>query len=185
MTRLMALVESLLQYARVQSGKLVTSPRELELELIAADVADELAPQAAAKGLELRVVPLAHLARPLYSDPRILRLILVNLVANAIKYTEAGFVEVALDVEAGRHRLHVRDTGPGIPPDARVRIFEPFEQLGALKEKDQQRAGVGLGLALVKEMVAALGATIALESELGKGTTFTVTVPPLAREGGP
>jgi signal transduction histidine kinase len=101
---------------------------------------------------------------------------------NAIKFTDAGVVEVSLSHAAGAHRLAVRDSGPGIAPEHQARIFEPFEQLEAMKKK--HLPGVGLGLSLVKEMADALAGRIELESRVGSGSTFTVVLPspPLPQE---
>ncbi len=100
---------------------------------------------------------------------------------NAIKYTERGSVEVALSKNNGTHRLAVTDTGPGIKPEHRGLIFEPFEQLEPLRRK--HTPGVGLGLALVREMTGALGGRIELSSEVGVGSTFAVDLPPVREEG--
>jgi PAS domain S-box-containing protein len=172
--RLMALIDALLDYVRIQSGRLILQPETLDLAALAADAVEELRPQAEQKQLDLCLLPVPELP-PLLSDPRLVRLILVNLVVNAIKYTEEGSIEVALAYQDGAHRLAVTDTGPGIPLEQQEVIFQPFEQLEQVQRK--HLPGIGLGLALVKEMVGALDGHIQLRSEIGAGSTFTVILP--------
>jgi signal transduction histidine kinase len=106
-----------------------------------------------------------------------LRLVIVNLVGNAVKFTQQGEVLVYVSHERGAHRICVRDSGPGIPIEDQERIFEPFEQMEPVLHKHTR--GVGLGLSIVKEMVEALSGRIELASEPGAGSTFTVVLPPL------
>jgi signal transduction histidine kinase len=138
-------------------------------------VVEELRARADAKDLRIRVEG-SPASAPLASDPQLVRLILLNLCDNAIKYTREGEIVVAVERAAdGATRLLVSDTGPGIPDAAKERVFEPFEQLEDVRHK--RGAGVGLGLALVKRIAAALGAEVALESREGAGSRFSVTFP--------
>jgi signal transduction histidine kinase len=172
--RLLDLIESLLEYARIETGQLTIHREAFDLTALAAEVVEEILPQAQQKQLGLRLLPAPKLP-PLESDRRLVRLILVNLVSNAIKFTAEGHVEVAVTCEDGAYRLAVTDTGPGIPPEQQALIFEPFEHLEPVPRK--HTPGVGLGLALVKEMAGALGGSITLRSEAGSGSTFTVSLP--------
>ncbi|BDG10504.1 ATP-binding response regulator [Anaeromyxobacter paludicola] len=171
--RLLELIESLLEYTRVESGRLVVRPERVDLARLAREVADELLPQAQARLLKLEVeaAPLP----PLEADPRLLRLVLINLVVNAIKYTERGGVRITAGEDGDRQWVAVADTGPGIPPEARDRIFEPFEQVGALENKHQP--GVGIGLSLVRGIAAAIGGRVELVESGPAGTVFRVAVP--------
>jgi signal transduction histidine kinase len=110
-----------------------------------------------------------------HTKPRLVRLVRVNLLANAVKATQRGQVTGGLAASAGWVRLSVRDTGAGIPADERTLVFEPFEQRESIRRKSTP--GIGLGLALVREMVGALGGRVELESEVGVGSTFTVLLP--------
>jgi signal transduction histidine kinase len=177
-TRLHELIESLLEYARIEGGRLRVEIAEVDARALCADVIEELAAQADHKGITLRLC--ATSAPPLRSDPRLLRLVIVNLVGNAVKFTHRGHVEIDVRYEAGAHRIHVRDSGPGIPPQDHERIFEPFEQMEPLPHKHTR--GVGLGLSIVKEMVEALSGRIELSSVVGEGSTFTVVLPSLEEE---
>jgi len=178
--RLLELIESLLEYARIESGRLSVVVEPCDLAGLAGDVLEELSEQAMAKGIALSLRVRGALP-PLWSDGRLLRLVLLNLVGNAVKFTERGGVEIAMGFAGGEHWVRVRDSGPGIPPEARERIFEPFEQMEPIWNKHTR--GVGLGLAIVRDTVGALGGRIDLSSRVGVGTTFTVTLPALEAEG--
>jgi signal transduction histidine kinase len=182
--RLHELIESLLEYARIEGGRLRVEVEDVDARALCQDVIDELLPQAEQKGLALRLTH-ANAVDPgtdaplLRSDPRLLRLVIVNLVGNAVKFTQEGEVLVFVSHSLGAHRICVRDSGPGIPVEDHERIFEPFEQMEPILHKHTR--GVGLGLSIVKEMVEALSGRIELASELGAGSTFTVVLPPLDR----
>jgi signal transduction histidine kinase len=104
--------------------------------------------------------------------------VLANLIGNAIKFTECGGVEVTAHSARERHRLSVADTGPGIPRKEHARVFQAFVRLDGAHH--EQTPGVGLGLAIVRDLVTALGGELALESEPGRGTKFTIDLPPLS-----
>jgi len=171
--RLIDLIESVLEFTRLESGRCAPQVRAFDARPVAAEVVDELRAHAQQKLLDLRLAASPPLP-PLHSDPRLVRLILINLVLNAVKYTERGHVELSLGYERGRHRLAVSDTGPGVGRDAQARIFEPLQGAQPLLEKQQP----GLGLALVREIVAVLGGTVELRSTPGLGSTFLVSLPP-------
>lgn len=172
--RLLEMINTLLEYVRLESGHLEVRPTDVPLDELARSVVDDLAPQARQKGLALRVVAGDALV-PLRTDGRLLRLVLTNLVGNAVKYTDRGHVEVAVGVDASAHVLRVTDTGRGIAPEQLSAIFEPFTQLEGLREK--HTPGVGLGLTLVRELVAVLGGSVSVASTVGQGSTFTVRLP--------
>ena len=172
--RLMELIESLLEFVRLESGRIEVQREPVSLPELAAIVLDDLGTHARQKGIEIRLQP-AEGIPPANTDARLLRLVLGNLVGNAIKYTETGSVEVAIDHGVRGHRIRVIDTGPGIPPEKQATIFEPFTQLESLRHK--HTPGVGLGLTLVREMVKALGGQVMVSSRSGEGSTFSVVLP--------
>jgi signal transduction histidine kinase len=172
--RLSDLIESLLEHARIESGRIALSVEQFDPSLLAAEVAAELAPQAETKGLALRVSA-PSVRQEIETDPRLLRLILVNLVGNAIKYTQQGFVALTVELGGREARFRVQDTGPGIPDGERDQVFEPFTRLDSAHLR--HTPGVGLGLALVRQMTHALGGRIELESMTGAGSTFTIVLP--------
>jgi signal transduction histidine kinase len=173
-TRLTELVESLRAYTRVQRPGASFKRATLDLNSLVGEAVAELRPQAEQKGLVLAFVA-APAPLELVSDERLVHLIVVNLIANAVRSTQHGTIEVRTWSHDGTHGVSVRDTGPGIPAAEQVRIFEPFEQLEPAPEK--HTAGIGLGLALVREMARALRARIELNSQIGVGSTFSVILP--------
>jgi PAS domain S-box-containing protein len=173
--RLKALVAGLLDQARANAGTLALQAEPIDVGALVGQLLEELEPEAQQHGLQLRS-SLAGVP-PLMSDPPLVRAILVNLVGNALKYTQQGWVEVSVRHEPHGHLFEVRDTGPGIAREHWRRIFEPFEQLEPLRHKSTP--GLGLGLALVKQLVEALQGQLELTSELGVGSTFRVVLPSL------
>lgn len=172
--RLFDLIESLLEFVRFESGRIQVRREVVSLADLIATVVEDLGSQARQKGLNLHLHVSEDLT-PVNTDPRLFRLVLVNLVGNAIKYTDHGRVDVALDRGERGHRVRVTDTGPGIPPEKQATIFEPFTQLESVKHK--HTPGVGLGLTLVRAMAKALDGEITVSSRMGEGSTFTFVLP--------
>lgn len=177
--RLRELVDAVVEYTRVQSGRLELHIEPVDLPGLCRQTTEELQPQAQHKGLLLRTELPAELT-PLQSDRRLVQLILVHLVTNAIKFTERGSIVVAAEGDEQEQRLSVTDTGPGIPKEQQQLVFEPFEQLTPIRQKHVP--GIGLGLAVAKELVSALGGRIELRSEPGAGSTFRVILPTDSRQ---
>ena len=111
----------------------------------------------------------------LYTDREMLRQVILNLLENAVKFTDEGEIRISASQQNGFLRLVVSDTGMGIKPEDLDHIFEEFRQGGV--SNGQRYAGTGLGLAIVKRFVKIMGGDIAVESEVGKGSIFTVTLP--------
>lgn len=172
--RLVELVDSLLEYTRIQNRADVVERSPVELGEVLREVGAELAPRAEGKGLELR---LPDTSEPVVveTDPRLVRIVLRNLAENAVKYTDHGHVAL----EVGRHGSDVfatvRDTGRGVRPEDHLRIFEPFEQVEPVSHKTTE--GVGLGLAIVREITEVLGGRIVLDSTEGEGSSFSLWLP--------
>ncbi|MEI9951254.1 MAG: hybrid sensor histidine kinase/response regulator [Pseudomonadota bacterium] len=175
LARLTDMIQSLLEYARIESGRLELFVESFDLRELAQSVVDDFAPQAEAKGLILRLEAGQGNAA-FESDARLVRLVLVNLVANALKFTDVGEVVVGIELDAAACLLRVQDSGPGIEPSLRASVFEPFFQ-GESAGHRQYTQGAGLGLSLVREMLHALGGSIELSSDLGTGSTFRISVP--------
>jgi signal transduction histidine kinase len=172
-----SLVDGLLEYTRSESGQVAVVAQPVDLARIAESVVEQYADQVPA-GVKLEVdIPNA---RPqLESDRRLLSAALGNLVANALKFTREGTVTVAVRAAPDGGVMEVVDTGIGISPQDLPRIFEPFEQLEPLRRKSIP--GVGLGLALVQQIVRTLGGRIEVLSDAGTGTTFRLHIPNLGK----
>jgi signal transduction histidine kinase len=172
--RLQHLMETVLEYSRLEAGRVAIVTSEVDLAAVATEVVEEYRLEAQRKlvPVELRLPPQPAVA---WTDRRLLQLILLNLVSNAVKYTEQGSVEVSVEVLPGAHRIAVKDTGRGIAQGDHERIFEPFQQLEDVRRKGTP--GLGLGLVLVKQLAGMLGARISLVSAPGEGSTFGITLP--------
>jgi PAS domain S-box-containing protein len=173
-TRLTAIVEALLHEALVASGRLVLEVEDVDLAALVRKVLEEARPQAEDKELVLRLQAPEHVPW-IETEPRFLQLILANLVGNAIKFTPAGIVEVGIESRGDELRVSVTDSGPGISAEDQARVFEPFER-GA-RAVEAFVPGLGLGLAIVRDLAAAIGARVNLTSAPGVGSTFTIALP--------
>lgn len=164
------LLEALFEISRLDAGAIEPEVAPIELDRILNALRIEFGPLARSGGLELDI-PKTGLW--VTSDVRMLRRILQNFVSNAIRYTDAGKVRVTATDSDETITITISDTGPGIPETERETVFEEFRRL----EPARGRPGKGLGLAIVKRMCAALGHDIALTSEIGNGSAFSLTVP--------
>ncbi|HUF25906.1 MAG TPA: GAF domain-containing sensor histidine kinase, partial [Gemmatimonadaceae bacterium] len=176
---LLALVNDILDFAKLESGKLDLSVDAWPLSDLLEDALSAVRPQAEAKGLALHA-PDPGTLPIVRTDAKRLRQILVNLLSNAVKFTEAGSVTVEVDASddpAAEIVIRVIDTGPGIPASEQARIFEEFAQVPGSE-------GTGLGLPISRKLAQFLGGDLTAESEPGEGSTFTLTLPANAPAGG-
>ena len=171
------LVSELLDQAQLDSGKLQLSARPFEPREVLGSVCAQLSILAEAKELEFNYSIDENMPISIVGDSQRLKQILVNLISNAIKFTETGCINVNIAVaSAGAEwMMQVEDTGPGIPEESISMVFEPFKQLANAHKS--LRKGYGLGLSITRQLIRLMGGNIALESALGKGTTFTITLP--------
>jgi PAS domain S-box-containing protein len=171
---LLTLVNNVLDIAKVEAGRLTVTSGIVAVDQLIRDVAAQLEGQPRETGVELRVdVP--EDVTPVQTDGVLLKQVLINLTGNALRFTHKGSVVIAAetDAETGEPvRIYVRDTGIGIPRDRQEAVFEPFEQ--ADTETHRTYGGTGLGLSISKAICEALGYELTLESDVGKGSTFTV-----------
>lgn len=170
---LLALINDILDLARVEAGKTEFRIEPVNVAALVADVVGTLDGQPRAPGVTLRSEIPAHLA-PVAADPHRLRQVLVNLIGNAIKFTPAGSVTVGVEADADGtpSAIVVRDTGIGIPPERQEAVFQAFEQADAFTTR--QYGGTGLGLAISRQLCTGMGASLELESEPGRGSTFRI-----------
>ncbi|HTP32416.1 MAG TPA: two-component regulator propeller domain-containing protein [Candidatus Acidoferrales bacterium] len=176
---LLNLINDVLDVAKIEAGRKELKPAPCQLDGLVRDVLDMTSGPASAKDLNLRVIRSDGIPRYVLADAPKLRQVLINLLGNAIKYTERGSVTLRVDAgpagNTGRLllRFHVEDTGRGISAEDQARIFEPFVQVGSRGVQQ----GAGLGLAITRQFVQLMGGTIRVESAVGNGSRFHVEVP--------
>jgi signal transduction histidine kinase/CheY-like chemotaxis protein len=173
---LLSLIEEILDFSKVDAGKLDLEPRAFALSTLVEETVELLSPRAQAKGLEIASSIDERLPGTVVGDAARLRQVLLNLAGNAVKFTETGGVAVAVEPGVTENEIcfAVRDTGIGIAPEAQARVFEEFEQAdGGMTRKF---GGTGLGLAISRRIVERMGGTITLQSVPGQGSTFQFTV---------
>ena len=173
---LLGLVESVLSYAKIDAGRALFHLEHVSLASVLMEVEEVIAPLAEKKEVEyLGCQPAGGADRTVYADADKLRQILINLLANAIKFCgEGGRIELTHQNAGDRVEIRVSDNGPGIAPEFQERIFEPFTQVNA--GYTQTHGGTGLGLAISRELVDGMGGELSVESEVGQGSTFTLSL---------
>ncbi len=181
-SHLLRLLNDLLDLSRMEAGKLWLQSETVQVDELLADLSATLAPQARERKLELRISRQPGAPAELSTDRLRLRQILLNLLDNALRFTEQGRVELEVRAGSGGDRpsveMVVRDTGVGMSPEEQLRIFRPFTQIDG--SSTRRVGGAGLGLALSRRLAELLGGSIALESAPGRGSTFRLTLPSAA-----
>lgn len=178
---LLRLIDEILDFSRIEAGRLELRSEPFSLSGCVQGVVELLAPRAHAKGLEIAWLVVKGLPEQFVGDEARVRQILLNLVGNAIKFTERGGVCVTVDTPAPepgqpRHvRVAITDTGPGLSADETGRIFAEFERGSGTSNPSESSSG--LGLAIARRLAAAMHGDITVESSPGKGATFTITLP--------
>jgi signal transduction histidine kinase len=172
---LLALLNDILDLAKVEAGYLELHPEPVDLRELLKDVASIHRAAAMLKGLHVNLDIAADVPATVEIDRAIVIKILNNLMSNAVKFTDKGEVMLHCSSAAHRLRISVRDTGPGIDPALHQAVFEKFRQGDVFVTRRHE--GTGLGLTLVRDLVAVIGGTIELDSVVGRGTTFTFEFP--------
>lgn len=170
-----SLTESLLDISQLENGLLRVRNEPVAIGDFIEQIGWMMRPAAEAKGLTFTLDTPRNLPEVVRTDPGRLRQALINLISNAIKYTEGGAVTLRVTYRGQVARFAIEDTGPGIAPEDQQRIFEPYEQLG-LAQGQQAASGFGLGLAITKAIIEILGGKLEVASTPGAGSCFTVTV---------
>jgi len=181
---LLSIINDILDISRVESGQLEVEMAPISPVQIFEEVLSLARPQSVGKGLELSSVVELPMPAKIRTDAARVRQILLNLLGNAIKFTEQGSVSLRIEFVGGDApavRYEVADTGPGIEPARLAALFEPFTQIDA--SSSRRHGGLGVGLALASRLAGLIGASLEGRSEPGKGTTFTLTVPTGPLEG--
>ncbi len=172
---LLALINDILDLSKIEAGKLEAVWEPLDLMALLRETLETIQPLCDQKSLNLRRVLEPALPSRFITDRMILSRVLTNLLGNAVKFTEAGEIVFSARTRNECLQLEVKDSGIGMPKHRLKEIFEPFRQLESGEAR--KHGGTGLGLAISQRMMHILGGKIEVESELGKGSTFTVTLP--------
>jgi len=173
---LLAVINDILDLSRVEAGRLELDYGPVQPARLLREVAELMGPRALERGLELRVQIDPASEGAIRSDATRLQQILLNLAANAVKFTPSGFVRLAVTAEpTGMLRFDVEDSGTGIPREMQQVVFEPFAQ--GDPSMSRRHGGTGLGLPISRRLATALGGALTLASELGRGSTFTLRIP--------
>jgi signal transduction histidine kinase len=176
---LLGLINDVLDISKIEAGQISLSLSDYSVQLIVDTVVASTEALARAKGIEVRAVVPSNL--PIgYGDERRLTQVLLNIVGNAIKFTDTGFVEIRVGAMDEHFKIAVEDTGPGIPPADQGRIFDEFQQVD--NSITRQKGGTGLGLSISRRLVKAHGGHIDVHSTLGVGSTFNIVLPVRASE---
>lgn len=170
---LLTLVNDALDLARIEAGRLQLTPAPFDPRALALDVGELQRAKAVSKGLALHVDIANGVPAQVLGDAVRIRQILLNLIGNAVKFTEQGEVRLALAGDADGLRFTVSDSGPGIAPVDQAKLFQRYEQL----DGPQRGSGSGLGLAICRELTTLMAGSITLESTPGSGSTFRVLLP--------
>lgn len=174
---LLRIINDILDYSKIEAGKIELDEERFEIRPFLHAVARPLMPAASEKALELLIKVTPDVPATFLADTVRLRQILTNLISNALKFTHQGEVELAVTRDATHNRLRfqVRDTGIGIPPEKQQLIFESFSQ--ADTSTTRKYGGTGLGLTISARLVERLGGSLTVQSEPGRGSTFTFSLP--------
>jgi PAS domain S-box-containing protein len=171
---LLAVVNDILDFSKLEAGEVELKSQQTDPAELAREALSLFHPQAAAKGLELSLI-LPDDVQPVMADPQALRQVLLNLLGNAVKFTEAGGVTLTLTAPPGRLGFAVRDTGAGMDGEQQAKLFQRFSQVDS--SSTRRHGGTGLGLAICKGLVHAMGGEIGVTSTPGVGSTFHFEIP--------
>jgi PAS domain S-box-containing protein len=173
---LMQIINDILDLSRVEAGTIKVEKNHLPIRSIAEDVLNLFQVEAQEKGLKLSLITKSTTPELIYSDEVRLKQILINLVGNAIKFTEKGSIAISIKASVDQLKIEVKDSGPGIPLDDRSWLFQPFSQRDV--SSTRKFGGTGLGLALSRRLANIIGGDLTLgESVPGIGSTFVLTLP--------
>jgi PAS domain S-box-containing protein len=171
---LLIVVNDVLDFSKLEARQVELDAQAFDARAFLAETVDLVRPQAEAKGLSLSLTVGKGLPGRLVADSGRLRQVMLNLLTNALKFTAAGRIDVAVSWSSGMLRLEVTDTGPGLEPEDARRLFQRFSQVDA--SNTRQHGGAGLGLAISKGLAEMMGGQIGLKSTLGRGSVFWFTI---------
>lgn len=175
---LLALINDILDFSKIENGKMDIVVTDYSLSSVLYDVILMIQERTDGKGLELRLAIDENLPDHLQGDEIRIKQIILNLMTNAVKYTEKGWIELSVTLEQREQvclLVRVSDSGIGIKEEERAKLFHEFERLD--RKRNRSVEGTGLGLSITAKLVSLMNGTISVESEYGKGSTFTVSIP--------
>lgn len=182
---LLTILNDILDFSRLEADRMTVERVPLSLEGCGREVVNLLKPEARGRGLDLSFECTAPEGCPVLGDPGRVRQVLLNLIGNALKFTERGTVRVLVEPVAagdeGWARISVIDTGIGIPVEKQALLFEKFTQADSTATR--RFGGTGLGLAISKRLVELMGGRIGFHSQVGRGSTFWLSLPPVPQDG--
>ena len=178
---LLGLINDVLDLSKIEAGQLALSLEDYSVESIVQSVVSATGSLASTKGLEVKISVPEHLPVG-RGDQRRLTQVLLNLVSNAIKFTDAGSIEIGVKAVNGEFNIAVRDTGPGIATEDQTKIFEEFQQVD--NSSTRKKGGTGLGLSISRRLIDMHGGRIDLDSTVGVGSTFNIVIPVRVNEPG-
>ncbi len=170
---LLTLISDILDLSKIEAGQIELYPTDFQFEKFLSSIIDLFRMRAAQKGLSFIYEPLSQLPEGIHADEKRLRQILINLLGNAIKFTEKGGIAFKIGYDDIKIRFQIEDTGIGIAPEEIDNIFLPFQQAG---DHDYRAEGTGLGLAITKNLVEIMGGKLYVESHQGQGTKFWLSL---------
>lgn len=179
---LLELINDVLDISKVEAGKTELTITEFDINVLVNDIVESVMPEIDAKGLELKVSELSeNININIKSDARRIKQILMNLMSNALKFTNVGSISIELSIKKEQLIIIITDTGVGIEISDMKKLFEPFQQINS--DFTNNYKGTGLGLYLCRKLSTLMGAGITVTSELGVGSQFIFTLPMLVKEG--
>ena len=173
--KLDSLIQDLLMLSQIETGELKMHFEHFDVLETVKEVFDQMENKSERKGLYLELDQEYNGPIPVYADPKRIYSVILNLISNAIKYSEKGGVTVGFDIGKNEVAIFVKDTGFGIPPEYLSRVFERFFRVE--KSRSKEMGGTGLGLAIVKHIMEAHNSEVSVTSTVGKGSTFSFTLP--------
>ena len=185
---LLSIINDILDFSKIESGKMELVPVEYDLSLVIYDLVSMMKPRAEKKGLSFVVNSNSNIPRGLYGDNIRIKQCILNLLTNAVKYTESGTVIAVFDFENTLDgfidlKFAVKDTGIGIKPEDMEKMFSPFERVDLVRNRNIE--GTGLGISIVKQLLALMGSQLEVKSIYGKGSEFSFTVRQEVRDSAP
>lgn len=186
---LLALINDLLDLEKIEAGQMIIRKENTNFVFLLKEIEQSFAMDFAERNIELLVRTSIDFPKLIYVDSLKMKQILLNLISNALKFTHHGQVSISAaftfnsDQTKGNVFIKVSDTGIGISPDKQENIFDPFVQDKRVNEKNQQ--GTGLGLSIVQQLVRMMGGVITMESHVGKGTSFSISIPDIEATNDP